>query len=220
VDPQLLPGAQDGHRYLMGLDPACYSDRSGVVVLDVTTKPWRAVEVKDISGRDYLTQASSVPQLATVYNGAKVYIDATSHDQLKTDLERRHRLKVRGVRFDSTTKQELIDGLVVAVEHGDLQIPADERLIRELCYYEFQPLPSGRVKLGAPEGVGHFDDLTTALALAVSGARAKRESGILFVDLDNGGRPPPAARPSTFRERLRRHATPTGRPWTLLGYDE
>jgi hypothetical protein len=40
-------------------------------------------------------------------------------------------------------------------------------LIRELLYYSYAKTPAGNVRLGAPDGPGHFDDLVTALALAV-----------------------------------------------------
>jgi len=40
-------------------------------------------------------------------------------------------------------------------------------LIQELRFYEFRLTDAGNVKLGAPDRAGAFDDLTTALALAV-----------------------------------------------------
>lgn len=45
-------------------------------------------------------------------------------------------------------------------------IPQDADLIRELQYYRFERTSAGNVRLGAPNRVGMYDDLVTALALA------------------------------------------------------
>jgi hypothetical protein len=166
IDPDLSPGPVPGHRYMIGYDPAKYTDRSGIVVLDVTALPHRAVEVLDIGGRDYLLQASEVARLAGIYHSASVLLDATAHDQMLEEL------KVRGVRakgyvFTNTSKQELIDRLVLALERGELRIPHHEALIRELVEYGFRSTAAGNVHLGAPERAGSHDDLVHALALAV-----------------------------------------------------
>jgi hypothetical protein len=80
-----------------------------------------------------------------------------------------------GYPFSSRSKQELIDGLLLAFQRGTIRIPNHGALVKELTYYRFQTTPAGQTRLGAPEGPGHFDDLVTALALAVwqSGRHAK-----------------------------------------------
>jgi len=163
----------EDHRYVIGYDPARYSDRSGVIVLDVTDEPFKVVKVEDLAGRPYLQQANTVRSYAQAYNDARVHIDSTSHDQLLEELQRQD-VRVDGYRFTNESKQELIDGLVIALEHGRIRIPNHEDLIRELTYYRFERTAAGNVKLGAPAGAGHHDDLATALALAVHSARKPR----------------------------------------------
>jgi Terminase large subunit, T4likevirus-type, N-terminal/Terminase RNaseH-like domain len=187
ISSDLIPGAVDGHHYVIGYDPARYSDRSGVAVLDCTELPYRCVQVLDLSGRDYLHQAATIRQLADAYNRAKVLVDATSHDQMVSQLKR-DGVRAEPYRFTAESKRELIDGLVIALEHGDLVLPNHPDLIRELSYYRFETTAAGNVKLGAPEGAGHFDDLVTALSLGVFGARKKRGGGVKMLDLSGGGK--------------------------------
>lgn len=182
IDDTILPGAVDGHRYVIGYDPAKYSDRSGVVVLDVTTTPHRAVEVLDLGGRDYLDQATRIRRLAQTYHSAQVLLDATSHDQMLEELIATG-VHAEGYRFSNQSKQDLIDSLALALERGDLRIPNHLDLIKELTYYRFQTTQSGKVRLGAPEGPGHFDDLVTALALATW--QAKLGDGLPYAWIRN-----------------------------------
>jgi len=166
IDDTIGAGAVEGHRYVIGYDPARYADRSGVAVLDVTSEPQRAVEVRDLGGHEYLQQAAAIRGLSATYNRAQVLLDATSHDQMVEELSR-NGVRAQGYKFSNESKRELIDGLVLALERGNLRIPNHADLIKELTYYRFETTASGNVKLGAPDGPGHFDDLVTALALAV-----------------------------------------------------
>lgn len=165
-----------GRRYIIGFDPAKWVDRSGVVVLDATTIPWQAVEVRDIGGRDYLAQAPVLKDLATRYSGARVLMDSTSHDQMLESLQRDH-VSVEGFQFTNASKQELINGLVIAMEQDRVRIPNHPDLLKELSYYRFELTAAGNVRLGAPEKAGHHDDLVTALALAVHQAAKPRMTG-------------------------------------------
>lgn len=71
---------------------------------------------------------------------------------------------VRGVKFSSQTKQQMMEGLAVALQQRELSYPANHDLVDELMAYEYVYLPSGVVRYSAPEG--QHDDLVIALALA------------------------------------------------------
>jgi hypothetical protein len=75
------------------------------------------------------------------------------------------------------------------MERGQIKIPRHEALIRELTYYRFERTAAGNVKLGAPEGAGHSDDLVTAMALALK--HAWRRGGYIDTDYDDIGGPEP-----------------------------
>jgi hypothetical protein len=178
IDDDVLPGPRNGHRYTIGYDPARWHDRSGCVVLDITTLPYVAIEVRDLGGREYLTQADAIKELARTYNRATVLLDATSHDQMLEEL-RRLGVNAQGYKFTNESKRDLIDGLVLALERGKLRLPRHDALIRELTYYRFETTAAGNVKLGAPAGAGHFDDLVTALSLALWQGKKRQVVGTI-----------------------------------------
>jgi phage FluMu gp28-like protein len=160
-----LAEPQAGHRYVIGYDPAKWADRSGVIVLDVTETPWQVVAIEDIAGRDYIeAQLPAVKLLSTRYNGAAVLLDST-HNEPLLEMFRREHIPVEGFNFSNASKNELISNLVIAMEQDRLTFPNYRDLVTELTYYRFVLTVAGNVKLGADER--HFDDLVTALALAV-----------------------------------------------------
>jgi phage FluMu gp28-like protein len=75
---------------------------------------------------------------------------------------------VQGVALSNAVKQDLIEGLALAFERGEVEILADAVLSNELQSYQMERLPSGALRFSAPEG-GH-DDCVVALALAWSAA--------------------------------------------------
>lgn len=171
IDPSIATTVRPGRQYAVGFDPAKYSDRSGVCVLDYTELVWQAVEIRDISGRDYLVQAGLISEMAAQYNAANVLLDATSHDQMLEELKR-DRVKASGFKFTNESKNELINGLVIALEQGQVKIPNNAALIDEMKYYRYELTAAGNVRLGAD--AKHHDDLVTALALAVQQAKNSR----------------------------------------------
>jgi phage FluMu gp28-like protein len=168
-----------GRRYSLGWDPAKYRDRSAVIVLDVTDeRPQHVVCSHTLEGRDYGLQISRVAQIAASYNGADVLMDCTGNAALLEQLQATG-TRVEGYQFTNQSKQELIDGLVLALEQDRVTFPPTvDPLIRELRYYEYRLTAAGNVKLGAPERAGATDDLTTALALALKGGQSSGVVGV------------------------------------------
>ena len=74
-------------------------------------------------------------------------------------------------------KRDLMAGLQVAPENGDLMIAGAmrerEALVRELVDVQVRPRESGRSRIGA-DGEGEHDDLVIAVALAVWRAKKPR----------------------------------------------
>ena len=64
-DPELFDTVPPGRRFVAGYDPAKWHDRSALVVLDSTARPWQVVDIQDISGRDYIVQAPIVKATVT-----------------------------------------------------------------------------------------------------------------------------------------------------------
>jgi hypothetical protein len=176
-----LSGPIAGHRYSCGWDPAKYRDRSAVIVLDVTDeRPQSVVCCQTLDGRDYALQINRVAEIAASYNRADVLMDCTGNAALLEQMQATYdSTRVEGYTFTNATKQELIDGLVLALEQDRLMIPPTlTSLIGELRYYEYRMTAAGNVKLGAPERAGATDDLTTALALALKGGQRSSRAGV------------------------------------------
>jgi hypothetical protein len=158
--------AERGSHYFGGFDPAKWHDRSGIVIVEKKDEVKVPVFIGDLTGREYDLQAKRLAALSREYGRMSWRVDTTREESVLNLLEH------EGVRsypyvFTSAAKDELISHLVIEMEQDRLVLPNHLDLLREMKYYRFERRGQG-VKLGAPEGVvGMFDDLVTALALAV-----------------------------------------------------
>jgi len=72
---------------------------------------------------------------------------------------------VKPFLFTSTSKQQIMGGLAVAIQHQKVSV-LDGVIRSELESFEYTVTPSGNVRYSAPDG--EFDDCVCALAMAVS----------------------------------------------------
>ena len=72
-------------------------------------------------------------------------------------------MNVEGFQFTSPSKQQLLEGLAVAIQQGEVTYP-DGVLVSELETFEYTYTRTG-VRYSAPEGL--HDDCVCALALAL-----------------------------------------------------
>jgi hypothetical protein len=101
-------------------------------------------------------------RLAGLIGGAPALIDSTGvGDPIVEDLMRECP-GVRGFKFTSTSKQQIMEGLAADIQRGEARFP-DGWLAAELEAFEYQYTASG-VRYSAPDGL--FDDGVCALALA------------------------------------------------------
>ena len=92
-----------------------------------------------------------------------------------------------GLKFTQSSKQQLMEGLAVAIQRREIHFPHEGPLIRELEMFEYEYTRTG-VRYSAPEGA--HDDCVVALALAVSkwqGQRALGEEFEFEFDLEEVG---------------------------------
>ncbi len=91
-------------------------------------------------------------------------VDSTGvGDPVLEALQRNAGTSFRGFKFTSTSKQQLMEGLAVAIHQRRITYP-DGPIVRELEAFEYEYTRTG-VRYTAP--VGLHDDCVTALALAV-----------------------------------------------------
>lgn len=87
------------------------------------------------------------------------------------------RPNIKGLKFSSNSKQQLMEGLAVAIQNQEIEIhPSQTILIEELEAFEFVYTRTG-VRYSAPDGV--HDDCVCALALAVKDKKEVVKQGAI-----------------------------------------
>jgi phage FluMu gp28-like protein len=121
-------------------------DNNGYVChLDRFQSDWTTTKEK-------IRQLDKVPKL----------IDATGvGDPIVEELQRDDHL-VEGFKFTSTSKQQLMEGLVTSIQQGAIKYP-DGIIVEELSIFEYKYTNTG-VRYSAPNGL--HDDAVCSLALA------------------------------------------------------
>jgi len=103
-------------------------------------------------------------------NRCPALVDATGvGDPILEGLQKTGQGKYEGYNFSSRSKQQLMEGLAVAIQQGQVHFP-DNEIVSELESFEYEYTKTG-VRYSAPSGL--HDDCVMALALAVHHAKAK-----------------------------------------------
>jgi hypothetical protein len=106
--------------------------------------------------------AQTMQRISRVIGNTPSYLDSTGvGDPIVEQLQRTHP-RVQGFKFTSQSKQQLIEGLVMAVQNNEIAFP-DGIIADEMKNFEFEYTRTG-VKYTAPQGL--HDDAVMSLALA------------------------------------------------------
>ena len=158
---------QEDHRYVIGWDVAKYHDAYVAVVMDCTAR--QVVWLDRKVGIEYRKQKERVLDLARRYFGAKIFQDSTGVGDPIYEEMVREGVKIEGFVFTSTSKQQLLEAWILAVERGEIGIPAEyEVLVNEHKAFGYKLSERRTVQYGAPSGC--MDDCVTGCALAYRGA--------------------------------------------------
>ena len=155
-------------RYSIGIDLGKSEDFTVITVMRESDA--QLVHIFRINKVDWSLQKQQIKMICNTYKNALVHVDSTGlGDPIEEDL-RNSGINTRGFKFSNTSKQALIERLIVTIEQGLIGIP-DVRetkfLIEELKAFTYEILPSGKMRYTAPEGL--HDDGVMSLALALSG---------------------------------------------------
>ncbi len=113
-----------------------------------------------------------------VSSSARALVDATGvGDPIVDGLQRRAPDRFEGFKFTSASKQQLMEGLAMAIQHRQVRYP-EGPIVNELRAFEYVYSRTG-VTYSAPEGL--HDDCVCALALAVRATRSVRAPGDLGI---------------------------------------
>lgn len=157
-----LEGPLPGRSYIGGVDWARSEDFTVFSVLDATTR--EQVAVDRFNRIDYEYQLHRFRALHDRFDVQLWIVEENSMGGPLVSRLRREGYPVRPFVTTQASKQEIIDGLALALERQELRLLADPVQLAELQAYEMERLPSGRFRYGAPEGM--HDDTVMALALA------------------------------------------------------
>ncbi len=115
--------------------------------------------------------------------GDQVYalVDSTGVGDAVLESLQKDRSNFEGFKFTSTSKQQLMEALRLAIQQKDVRYP-DGVIVSELESFEFTYSRTG-VKYSAPDG--EFDDCVCALALAVTAFKNRFARGGGVIEFEN-----------------------------------
>jgi hypothetical protein len=149
------------HRYVVGVDWGKMDDYSVFAVVDTTVNELCHL---DRSNRiDYTTQIRRLEDLCKRFENAPIVAEGNAQ-ATTIELIRKTGIPVREFTTSNASKQNIIEGLMLALEQRKLKILNDPVLISELQAFESTKLPGGGLRYAAPQGM--HDDCVMALALA------------------------------------------------------
>lgn len=157
--------AQEGHRYVMGVDWGRSEDFTAVAVIDINTK--ELVYLDRFNQTEFSIQYG---RLETIYDRFHPIETVAEQNAMGMPIieKLRFRLSIRPFVTSVASKNEAIDALALAFEQEQIKILNDPVLIAELQAYTADRLPSGRWKFGAP--AGYHDDCLPPGALIKTSA--------------------------------------------------
>lgn len=157
-----------GHAYVIGWDAAKYQDYSVFTVIDCNSQS--VVAWRRFNGVEYHKQIDDVlVPLVRKYNMAHVIMDITGVGDPLMEEVRKRDVGCEGFYFTNTSKKELVDRTVVALEQQRIIYPPIPELLHELKAFSYEYTKSKNIIYSAPDG--EHDDCVISLCLAVYGAK-------------------------------------------------
>jgi len=171
---------EPGHRYVMGIDFARYTDFTACVVIDQTNKAMVAID--RFHALAWNIQLPRIIALARRWGVESILAETNSMGDPNIEELMRQGLPISRFTTTAASKPPLIEGLVAAIENVDLTLLPDATLLSELSTYRYRNSRSGHTVYEAPSGL--HDDTVIALALAWKLASAPR---LMFGIVDSDG---------------------------------
>lgn len=122
---------------------------------------------------------STITKIAAATGDTPALVDSTGVGDPVLESLQKHGHNFEGFKFTAPSKQQLMEGLAVAIQQRQVAFPAGV-LKDELDIFEYKYTRTG-VRYSAPEGF--HDDCVCALALAVAHKRHARPPGDLGITL-------------------------------------
>ncbi len=159
-----------GHQYVIGVDWGKVNDFSVFSVVDATEK--KQVWVDRSNRLEYVTQVKRLKAICDYWKPVMVVCETNAMGQAIVEWVQRSRVPVYGWNTNQTSKQRMIEDLVLALEQDKVKLLMDRVQVSELQAFTSSRTSGGMMKYGAPEG--QHDDMVIALALAWQAAKGER----------------------------------------------
>ena len=178
VRGQLEPIRHGKKTYYCGVDLAKSMDYTVICILDNHGHLCHFDRFNDIS---WSVQKSRIVDACRKYD-AYALLDSTGlGDPILDDLS--PHIRVDGYKFNNTSKRQLVESLIMAIERQEISYPDIPELINEMSTFTFEQTDGGVIKYHAPDGM--HDDIVIALALA-NWACGKSRGGFGMIDFEDG----------------------------------
>lgn len=158
---QLLDRPAEGRRYVLAADIAKHMDFTVILVGDMESR--QVVYHERFNQIDWGLQKARIANVYQKFKCGRGIIDATGVGDAVFDDLKAQGLNLEGFKFTSTTKQELVSNLSVAMDNQQVSYPEIDPLIEELEMFAYEQRGNGQFSYSAPEGF--HDDEVMALAL-------------------------------------------------------
>lgn len=154
-------------RFYLGGDLAKTEDFTVLTALD---QYGHLVGFERFKELNWVEQKIRIKTFMTLYPGTMLLDSTGLGDPIYDDLAIRMKLPVKGYKFTSESKRNLVENLGLGFDTERITVPREfpaphgNVMKNELEAYTYKILPTGNVRYGAPEGL--HDDCPTSLMLA------------------------------------------------------
>ena len=177
-----MQGPVPGARYIAGLDLGRKLDPSVMVIMDAAERKMVHYHGWD-DGTEWVAQREHVIRLVEEWGIEQICIDATGIGDVFMSELIEAGVPVSPYIFSQSSREHLLQQLVVALERQTISFFNEKRLLRQLRAFQYRKLPGGRYKAEAPPG--EHDDAVFALALALEVADSSRPVTSSFRPIGN-----------------------------------
>ena len=190
------PAPAEGINYVMACDLAMREDYNVVLVAERASRT--VVHLERWNKSDLSSTYDRIYNIWDRYGRPSILADASGMgDAIVYELREHGIRNVRGVKFTSANKMEMIGRLQGAIEHRRIMFHNFKPLISELKAYVYKQSPSGR--LTAEASSRFHDDCVSALLLLNEGLRGSYGAGESYKYIGGGNT-------ETLHDKLRNRA--------------
>lgn len=162
----LAPNEKD-HDVVIGVDWAKKQDYTVFTAIKVGGDVPRMVGYERFQGLSYIEAIKRLRDFGSKFKSVRdIYHDKTGVGEALDDIAGYLPWAVNGVLFTNSSKNTMVNRLIMRFERKAIVLPNITEMINELEAFEVSVTPTGKMTYSAP--AGKHDDIVSALMLAVT----------------------------------------------------